>query len=371
MKIFLECIQTSVTDPILKRLLECLYPNPLIEELCQQFIQSISETDPKGIYSKLFVEALDRFKSIDHSSLKTSEERIIRFFNILPPLLLSPRFSTVDIFFEATKRFREDFSLILNALGKFYARTNQTKKSQMILSKALDIRRDLSLEDPDKRMSVVETLLTIGSIMKNTADDENYTQAGEAYYEAITLLQELNEEDPETYSRELAQPLRSLADIYEKLEQYESAEKCLQAAIQSQTELIEEDTFVAANVARTFTKLGFLKERQKSWDEAETCYQQALLIRRDLAIEDGNYKSELAEALYNLAMHYSRIGRLEAEEAFNEAARIYRQIGNENMEQNTLRNLAAFFRKIGKLDEAKKIQLKDARINFKQTNEEL
>ncbi|MFX0093827.1 MAG: hypothetical protein ACFFBD_18895 [Candidatus Hodarchaeota archaeon] len=370
MKIFLEKIQANVRNPILKRLLECLYSNPLDEALCQNFVQVISDADSQGLYSKLFIEALERFKTINHSTLSSPEERLLRYFNILPPLLLSPRFATVDIFIEANLDFREDFGLILNALAEFYARSDQVKKAEMIFSRALDIRRDLALENSEQRINIVETLVNIGNLMKNSNEAENLPQAGEAYYEAVILLQELYEEDPETISHQLAQPLRNLAEIYEKLEHYEAAEKCLSAAIQSQQDFVEEDTQIAANVARTFTKLASLKERQKIWEEAETCYKQAVLIRRDLALEDEKYKSELAEALYNIAMHYSRVGRLEAEEAFNEAARIYKRLGDEGQEQNTLRKLASFFRNIGKIEEANKIQLRDTQVELKQAKED-
>ncbi len=369
MRVFLEFIQVEVQDPVLRSLLEYVFSNPLDETLYQNFSQSISETDSQGLYSQLFIEALERFKTIDHSTLTTPEERVIRFFNILPPLLLSPRYATSDIFFKASIGFRTDFSLILNALGDFFGRTNQFKKAKMIFSRALDIRRDLALEDPDLRVIVVETLINIGTLLEKEGEEDNYREAGEAYYEAVTILQELCEEDPETFSPKLAQTLGDLAAIYEKLEHFEAAEKCLQYVIQTQFDFIDSDIGIAKDVAQAFTKLGSLKERQKLWQEAETCYQQALLIRRDIALEDSTYKPELAEALYNLALHFSRNGRLEAEEAFNEAARIYRQLGDEEREKDTLRKLASFLRSIGKLEEAKKIQPEEPQVELKHARE--
>ncbi|MFX1250853.1 MAG: tetratricopeptide repeat protein [Promethearchaeota archaeon] len=370
MKVFLEFIQEEVKDPVLCSLLAYIFSNPLDETLYQKFMQLISKTDSQGLYSKLFIEALKRFKTIDHSTLTSPEERIIRFFNILPPLLLSPRFATSDIFFEASIEFRMDFSLILNALGDFFGRTNQFKKAKMIFSRALDIRRDLALEDPELRIMVVETLLNIGRLLEKEGEADNYREAGEAYYEAVTILRELREEDPETFSPRLTQILGHLAAIYEKLEHFEAAEKCLQYIISTQFDFIDSDIGIAKDVAEAFTKLGSLKERQKLWQDAETCYQQAVLIRRDMALEDNTYKPDLAEALYDLAVHFSRNGRLEAEEAFNEAARIYKQLGDEEQEKNTLKKLASFLHSIGKHKEAKKIQPEEPQVELKHARED-
>src|SRR3954468_1705701 len=92
-------------------------------------------------------------------------------------------------------------------------------------------------------------------------------------------------------------------------------------AIDIQQKLVKADPvnrIYQADLARTYSNLGYLSTRAKDWKNAESCYSDAIAIQEQLVKASplvGTYQRDLAISYNNLGMAQSRAGRLTTAEA--------------------------------------------------------
>ncbi len=157
----------------------------------------------------------------------------------------------------------------------------------------------------------------------------------------------INDYDEETFYRKKIDYLKELASLNEKLRNYKTAQKQLKEAyylakkLKSDNEKVANIMFLLANV----------HYRLNDFTKAEEYYEEALQIYRDLAQENfRTYLPDVAMTLNNLAtLHYAKNEFSEALAKYEEALQIRRDLAKENPQTflpdvaMTLNNLAVLY----------------------------
>src|SRR5262249_55091676 len=135
---------------------------------------------------------------------------------------------------------RRELARVSNNLGVLYKQLGRFDEAEKALEQALDLRRTLRQENPDRAettQDIAATHYDQGTVLARIADQRS--RACEAYREALTLQENLanGHKDNADYRRDQARTLNNLGILLHRVERKES-EKAFLKAIDIYKELI-------------------------------------------------------------------------------------------------------------------------------------
>ena len=258
-------------------------------------------------------------------------------------------------------RYRDDIAMVLYNLANLHSVTDHLQAAEMEYTEALAIYRQLADENPKEfRPNVAKTLNYLANLHLRT---EKLTYAEDEYTESIGIYRKYNESNPGSYLPQIASSLNKLASIYSKSNDDKDllfAESKYKESYNKYYVLAEEDNSYLPDLAITLNNLAVLHDNTKRYKEAEEEFNEALTIRRQLAEQNPDaYLPDVAMTLNNLGLLHSDTNQLDkAEEEYNEALITYRQLSDKNPDAflpyvaTTLNNLATLHSDTNQLDKA-------------------
>lgn len=177
----------------------------------------------------------------------------------------------------------------------------------------------------------------VAGILNNLAvfhsDLNQYTTAEKEYQEALEIQLKLAKDNPEAYLADVAKTLNNLAGLHWKNNQLYTAEQEIQEAFDIYSNLAKDnpDAYLG-NVAMTLNNLGNLHKDLQQHATAEFEYQEALDIRREMAKSNPDvYLGDVATTLNNIACLHCILDQYDtAGKEFHEALEIRRKLAKDN-----------------------------------------
>ncbi|KAA3636947.1 MAG: tetratricopeptide repeat protein [Bacteroidetes bacterium] len=206
----------------------------------------------------------------------------------------------------------------------------------------------------------VQTFQTIGIIYRYRRKDEN---ALDSYIEALSIWNELKEDDSHSFLAGKSRILNNIANIERDKRNYEKALKTYQESISIKEKLVREDSDISLDdLAVTLNNYGILLQNMLEFEQAENTFSKVIDIRRKLVSEDSQkYLPGLAVTLNNLGNILS--SKHEYKNAFGffqEALEINRNLAALNPKTYlpnlglTLNNIVNIYYKLEEYDKAEK-----------------
>jgi tetratricopeptide (TPR) repeat protein len=145
----------------------------------------------------------------------------------------------------------------------------------------------------------------LGNLYRAT---QRTNEAEQSFQEALTIIRQLAEVNPDVYLSNVAATLHNLANLYSVTYRMKEAEPCYQEALATCRRGAEDNPRAyMPYVALTLSNLGNLYRDTQRMNEAEQSYQEALTIRRQLAeVNPQVHFPDLAVALNTLGRFYRR-----------------------------------------------------------------
>ena len=261
-------------------------------------------------------------------------------------------------------------ALAQNNLGMSWLHEGRAADAVALLSKARDSQVFLLKAEPNSHeltADLARSYSNVGLALMQTGDKNG---AISDFDNAIRVGRQLAEKaDP---SEEV---LRTLADSYNNLGLLHDVRKPIQAAeayrnaIEIEQKLVKLDRVnrtYQADLARTYSNLGFLSSRTKEWKKAELCYGDAIQIQTNLvksSPQAATYRRDLAISYNNLGMAQTRSEHLaEAKVSFQKSVALQESLlAAQPADVETRSNLGSAWNNLGmllaqqnQLDEAEK-----------------
>ena len=172
----------------------------------------------------------------------------------------------------------------------------------------------------------------LGSISSTMTDKSARKKAGRYYEDALELVEELAEKEPEKYDEDVAGLYNNLGGFYsDDAERWQEAEECYLQALEIYRRLATSQPSVyEPDLAMICNNLGnFYRKDAKRRQEAEEYYLKALEIRKRLAKSQPSvYEPDLADIYNNLGVFYRKDAerRQKAGEYSLQALEIYKRL---------------------------------------------
>ncbi len=260
---------------------------------------------------------------------------------------------------ENSKRFEPLVAATLNNLGILYTDLNDYSKSERAYLEALEIYQRLVMSSPEQfQLDVATTLNNLGNMY---VDLNAYNKAEEAYLKALEIRRQLAMSNPEQFELDVATTLNNLGNMYADLNAYGRAEEAYLKSLEIRRRLaMSNPERFEPDVATTLNNLGNMYADLNAYDKAEEAYLEALEIRRRLAMSNPE-RFELDKAMVqnNLGTLYYNLNEYEkAQAAYLEALKIRRRLAQSNPERferdvaNILNNLGIMFGNLNAYDKA-------------------
>ena len=229
-------------------------------------------------------------------------------------LELDNRFEQTCTYFEQSLQAQENYDNLF-AYAVFLQKHNQNNKATPYYVKALDIVRELVLQDePTYLPNVAVTLNNLGLLQ--VAQNE-YVKAEQSYDEALEIIRALAEVNPQAYFPNVAMTLNNLANLQYTKNEYVKAEQSYGEALKIYRDLgeVNPQTFLP-DVATTLNNLANLQRAKNEYVNAEQSYGEALKIKRALAaVNPQTFLPKVAMTLINISIYYLQ-KKQDAEQAF-------------------------------------------------------
>ena len=205
-----------------------------------------------------------------------------------------------------------------------------------LLERLLADYRELG-EGPQERDAQADILWKVGRLHQDLGE---YSQARQAYREALEIKQQLGEE------RGIAGLLHQLGSLAQATGDYDEAHRLYQESLE-----INQQLGNRAGIVQTFGQLGNLAYLQGDYDEARRLYQESLEIAQQLGDRAG-----VTSTLHQLGMLAQRTGDYdETRRLYHESLEINQQLGNRAGVAQTLHQLGNLAEEDGDLEEAKRL----------------
>ena len=209
------------------------------------------------------------------------------------------------------------------------------------IEEALKILRELAEKNPQAYLpDVAQILHNLGVLNSN---HNRLQEAKQQYEEALKIRRELAEKNPQAYLPKVAESLISLGVLSTALHRAkgvntgtrykDKADGEYEEALKIYRELAQKDpqTYLIYT-AHTLINLGVLNSNESRLQEARQQYEELLKIRRELAEKNPTtYLPDLAQTLHNLGVLDSGWNRLrEARQEYEEALKIRRELAEKD-----------------------------------------
>jgi len=244
---------------------------------------------------------------------------------------------------------------------------------------ALELYQDALAVAERKRSEeqIADVMNNLGALQSDLND---YPSAEKSFQRALEIREKLARENPNAYLPYVANTLNNLGVFYWNRNDYPSAEKSYQRALEIYEKLARENpnTYLPY-VANTLNNLGVFYWNRNDYPSAEKSYQRALEIREKIARENPNtYLPDVAMTLNNLGVFYWNLNDYpSAEKSYQRALEIREKIARENPNTYlpdvamTLNNLGVFYRNLNDYPSAEKSFQKALEIREKLARENL
>ena len=253
-----------------------------------------------------------------------------------------------------------DALLLQFKLGYYLHKQNLYHLVEDYYLQALEQCRKRAKDSPVYMRYVAGILNNLGLLHK---DLNQYTTAEKEYQGALEIQQKLANDNPDAYLADVAMTLNNLGNLHSDLNQYTTAEKEYKETLKIYRNLAKEnpDAFLG-DVAITLNNLAVLHKSLKQYDAAEKEHKEALNIRRGLAKDNPEaYLDDVAMTLNNLGNLHRRLNQYDtAEKEYQEALNIRRGLAKDNPEAylddvaKTLNSLAVLHSSLNQYDAAEK-----------------
>jgi len=245
-----------------------------------------------------------------------------------------------------------------NNMGLLMSESGRAAEGLVLLTQARDSLLKLAGDD-SRSIEIATDLATthanIGLVLSQTGKKSNAIKE----LSAAIAIQERLAESPnanEAVKRSLAASYNNLASLQDDAAAKTASDAYLKA-IEIERKLVKADPINRihqADLAKTYSNLGFLSSRRKDWNTAESCYDAAILLQKELVRASplaAAYRRDLAISYNNLGMVQSRVGsRRKAEDSFREAARLQEALlSAQPSDAETLSNQGSVWNNLGML----------------------
>jgi tetratricopeptide (TPR) repeat protein len=244
-------------------------------------------------------------------------------------------------------------AMTLNNLAVLHQNKNEIVIAEQEYQEALQIRRELAVENP--RPFLPKVAMTLNNLAILHSDKNERLIAEQEYQEALQIRRELAVENPRSFLPDVAVTLNNLANLHRNKNEMAIAEQKYQEALQIRRELaVENPRSFLPDVAMTLNNLAVLHSNKNEMAIALAEYQEALQIYRELAVENPrSFLQYVATTLNNLAVLHQRKNEMViAEQEYQEALQIRRELAVENPRSflpdvaMTLINLSIFYKQV-------------------------
>jgi protein O-mannosyl-transferase len=219
----------------------------------------------------------------------------------------------------------------LTNLGTVDRQQNRLDEARQHFEGALKIYRQIAQQNPDAyQYYLATTLSNLGLVdrLQNRSQD-----ARRHYEEALTAYRQLARRDPDAYLLDMATMLNNLGNLDGRENRLDDARQHYEEALKCYPRLAEQNSSIyLPDVATTLSNLGNVDLLQKRPGDALQHFERALDIQRQLA--SGNqdkYLPEMARTLSNLGSANQLQNHTdEACERYRAALAIYRQLAQRD-----------------------------------------
>ncbi|MGE4292515.1 MAG: tetratricopeptide repeat protein, partial [Desulfovibrio sp.] len=241
----------------------------------------------------------------------------------------------VDIRRELAKqdpeRFRPDLARSLNNLSNRLAASGDNQGALKVIQEAVDIYRELAKQDPERfRPDLASSL---NNLSVRLAESGKHDAALQSIQEAVDIRRELAKQDSARFRPDLARSLINLSLRLAESVDNPGALMDIQEAVDIRSELAE--TYPARfrpDLAQSLNNLSLCRADSDDTPGALKASKEAVDIRRELAVEKpARFRPDLASSLNNLSNCLAESGDTPgALKASQEAVDIYRELADEN-----------------------------------------
>jgi tetratricopeptide (TPR) repeat protein len=248
----------------------------------------------------------------------------------------------------------------LNNLGAVDRQQNRTEDARQHFEGALTIYRQLAQQNPDAYLYYLATTLNnLGFLdrLQNQTED-----ARRRYEEALKFYRQLAQRDPDAYLLDMATMLNNLGNLDGLQSRMDEARQYYDEALQSYPRLAQQNPAIyLPDMATTLNNLGNLDLLQSRTDDARQHFERALDLRRQLARQNPDaYLPDMAMTLTKLGSVDGRQNRMdEARQHYEEALKSYRQLAQQDPDKylpyvaGTLNNLGFLDRNQNRIEESR------------------
>jgi tetratricopeptide (TPR) repeat protein len=294
------------------------------------------------------LEQRDQQLDQQKAEVRASREQIANEFLIKAQLWAtfyeqSNRFEqTCEYFAESLRALKTTDNLF--AYAKFLQEHYQLDQANLYYTEVLEIYRNLG--------GLPNVAKTLNNLANLHSDTNEMAIAEKEYQEALQIYREVAVENPRSFLPDVARTLNNLAILHRNKNEMAISLSEYQEALQIYQELAGENprSFLQY-VATTLNNLANFHSDKNERLIAEQEYQEALQIRRELAVENPrSFLPDVAQTLNNLAaLHYAKNEMAIALAEYQEALQIYQELAVENPRSflpdvaMTLINLSIFY----------------------------
>jgi len=279
---------------------------------------------------------------------KSDELLLLAQLTVVDYKLEKKRYTTAKQYFEQSLKANRNVNNI-STFAFFLQKNNQITQAIPLYEEALAIYRKLNEEDKRHLLNIASALNNLGILY---SDKNKYKKAEQFYEEALDIIRQLAQVNPQTFLRDIGLTLNNLGLLYWNKNEYEKAEQACEEALTIYRQLaqVNSQTFLP-DLASTLSNLGILYSDKNKYKKAGQFYEEALDIRRQLAqINPQAFLPDLGLTLNNLGILYKTKNEYEkAEQFYEEALGIRRQLAQVNPQtflpdvSTTLNNLGILY----------------------------
>ena len=272
----------------------------------------------------------------------------------------------IQLSFGEARKFYDRLIKLAPTIGHHfnYARLlqslNDFDKARRHYEEALQVLRELSEQNPEAyNPNVAMILNNLGILLRSTNE---LKQAQAHLEEAVQIYRGLLGHNLEEYKTALATILNNMGNLLRKTNELKQAQIYYEEALQIYRELSQQNPEDhKPGVAMTLNNLGILLKNANEFKKAQTFYKEALQIYRELSSQNPEaYKPHVATTLNNLgSLLLDANEHNQAQACYEEALLICRELSEQNPEAYkprvamTLNNLSVLLSDINELQQAR------------------
>ena len=274
------------------------------------FIQAVSiceevvanDASHSNKYALIFVLGRASYWTLDHLPVQWLERAVQLMTKELPPAIVHP----------------EIRSVIYNNYGHCLHGLKQYSNALEAYHEAISIRRTLVNNNPVKsNLHLAGTFMNMGVTLQKLG---KYDDAIVAYKEALEICTTMSAQDPLQFNGQMARTLYDYGVALESSNQASEAAVVKKQAVSLFRDLAQAGNECTDELCDALHNYGYNRYLLGQHAEAVLVYQESILLRRPLAAANPEQEIYLIAALHNIANPFYALGKhADANAAANEA----------------------------------------------------